>query len=68
MTHSVLQKAPLVRVIKRLVLVFQIKEHTAPSHNTRVTRSMKPQPQLQTVLEFDTFLQSNKLNPEFLLS
>lgn len=56
MTHLVLQKGLLVNVIKRLVLVFQIKEHTAPSHNTRVTRSMKQQLQLQMVLEFFIFL------------
>lgn len=56
MTHLVLQKVQLVNIIKRLVLVFQVKESTAPSHNTRVTRSMKQQLQLQMVLEFFTFL------------
>lgn len=56
MTHLVLQKVLLVNIIKRLVLVFQVNESTAPSHNTRVTRSMKQQLQLQMVLEFFIFL------------
>lgn len=54
MTQLVLQKGLLVNVIKRSVLVFQLKEHTVPSHNTRVTRSMKQQ--LQMVVEFFRFL------------